>query len=643
MLDFFQQQDNARRSTKWLVLLYIVAVLGVALGIHAVFGGLIMWGADEESPLTFAEAFLNPNLAACTFGLTLLLIGICSVYKILALRQGGPVVAKLMGGTEVAANTTNFAEKRLLNVVEEMALASGVTMPRVYVMREEKGLNAFAAGWSPDNAAVAVTAGLLATLNREELQTVIAHEFSHVLNGDMRLNIRLIGVLHGIFALTILGYWVMRIAPRLASSSSSSSKKKDSGAGGAAMAVFLIGLAVWIIGQIGFWIGRLIQASVSRKREKLADASAVQFTRNPFALADALKLIGSQGGKLKSANTSEVSHMLFACGANSLLATHPPILERVRACDPTFDGDFAAAREKLLKNRFAKDKPEAKPKDDETDIPAILGGGMGAALPGLGGGTEIPRSALHTAGMLAWLGDDNRASLQQDTSQAEACLCAALLSADPSVRIKQLASCLPAHLLESRVLEWEKRHQPWSLAQSRQACEIAVNALRRQPPEKLAPLLAAIDALVAADGQTSPFEFAISRMVHRRLQPPDDVNPGLLSPQKLAPEISRVLSVIAGFEAKTPDVLTQLFNAGAMRLSELTGPLSPLSGDALRDIPALDDALLQLRRLAPIHKREFMLACRAVAEADHVVTDVQDNLLFAIADAIEATGWNAKN
>ena len=346
-MDFFRQQDLSRKASRRMVGIYILAVLCVGAAVHALVSLAMAFsavGREGEFGGAFLPVFLNPRLALATLGVTFALIVVVSLSKIAALKSGGSAVAESMGGRRVLTTTQDFNERRLLNVVEEMALASGVAMPCVYVLDGEPGMNAFAAGYSTKDAAVAVTRGLLDALNREELQAVIAHEFSHILNGDMKLNIRLVGFLFGIFALTIVGVGLFHVARMMAFSSGGRSRnKKDNGAAVAA-AIVALGLICWIVGYIGFFFGRVIQSGISRQREYLADASAVQFTRNPSGLANALKLIGAQGSVLQSAKAMEVSHMLFASGLKSVFATHPPLAERIRRWDPDFDGDFSKVR-----------------------------------------------------------------------------------------------------------------------------------------------------------------------------------------------------------------------------------------------------------------------------------------------------------
>ena len=251
-----------------------------------------------------------------------------SLFKTLSLRSGGGVVARSLGGARVERSTRDPALRRLHNVVEEMAIASGVTMPEVYVLENEDGINAFAAGNSPADAAIAVTRGAATLLSRDELQGVVAHEFSHILNGDMRLNLRLLGWTFGLLAIAIVARIVLQSSPR------TGGRDRRDGAG----ALMLAALAVMVLGYIGVFFGRLLQAAVSRHRERLADASAVQFTRNPGGLSGALlKIAGvSSGSRLVTPEAEEVAHMLFAAGLSRLFATHPSLEERLKALDPAF-------------------------------------------------------------------------------------------------------------------------------------------------------------------------------------------------------------------------------------------------------------------------------------------------------------------
>jgi len=328
-MNFFDAQDRARRSTRWLVVVYVIATILIVAGVTLIVGvGLNALGQYDNAA--------NPTVLGFTAVVTTLFILGATLYKTARLAAGGGRVAQDMGGTLVPSNVRDPLRRRLRNVVEEMAIASGLPVPEIYVLEEESGINAFAAGFTPGDAAIAVTRGTLELLEREELQGVIAHEFSHILNGDMRLNIRMMGVLFGILVLGLIGRLIVRGSYH---SSIVSSRRKGGSSG-----IMFIGLGLLILGWIGVFFARIIKAAVSRPREFLADASAVQFTRQADGIANALKKIGgySRHSYIQGADPEEISHMLFAGGiANltSLLATHPPLTERIQALDPGFRED----------------------------------------------------------------------------------------------------------------------------------------------------------------------------------------------------------------------------------------------------------------------------------------------------------------
>src|SRR6059036_938142 len=329
-MDFFQRQEKARRNTVRLVFYFVIGVGLMLVAVYAVFAGVFRHAQFEKhgvEGLWDTQLFLWATLS------TLAIIGFGSLYKTIELAQGGSVVANSLGGVPVDPNTRDPDLRKLLNVVEEMSIASGVPMPEVYLMPEEKGINAFAAGTAPDNAVIAVTDGCVRLLKRDELQGVIGHEFSHILNGDMRLNLRLMGLIFGILCLAVIGRVLLQTRGR-------SSRDRNP--------LPVLGLALLLIGWIGVFFGRLIQAAVSRQREFLADASSVQFTRNPSGLSGALQKIGrwSFGSQIESPHADQASHMFFGNGVSEplfgLMATHPRIADRIRAIDPSWDGKFPA-------------------------------------------------------------------------------------------------------------------------------------------------------------------------------------------------------------------------------------------------------------------------------------------------------------
>lgn len=318
-MDFFARQQAARRTTRWLLLAFFISVACIIIAIDAVIALAVGFTSRELSPR-------GPVIVASV--VVFAIICGASLFKTLALRSGGASVARSLGGTRVDRGTNDIALKRLYNIVEEMAIASGVTMPEIYVLEDEDGINAFAAGNSPADAAIAVTRGAATRLRREELQAVVAHEFSHVLNGDSRLYMRLLGLTFGLLAIATVARLALQFSPR---------GGRDDKKGGAA-AIMLAALAIMALGYVGVFFGRLLQAAVSRHREKLADASAVQFTRNPQGLTGALlKIAGTQeGSHLRSPGAENVAHMLFAPGLDRLMRTHPTLEERLHELDRNF-------------------------------------------------------------------------------------------------------------------------------------------------------------------------------------------------------------------------------------------------------------------------------------------------------------------
>ncbi|EIP98429.1 Zn-dependent protease with chaperone function [Opitutaceae bacterium TAV1] len=347
-MDFFEAQARARRRTARLVVLFICALTGlVAVGYFstiAVLREFVPQGGDGYTAGietdTTVRSWWDPQLLAGIAAGTCAVVGLASLFKWTQLRSGGRAVADMVGGRAIDPHTTDLKERQLLNVVEEMALASGVPVPGVYVLDKEPAINAFAAGHTPEDAVVAVTRGTLDQLSRDELQGVVAHEFSHILNGDMRFNLRLTTVIFGILVIGLIGRMVL-LNMRYMRVRSSGGGKNNNGAGLIAVIV-VTGLLLTVLGYIGYFFGRLIQAAISRQREFLADASAVQFTRNPQGIAGALKKIGgfAEGSRLQSGRSEQIEHFFFAQGFRSGLAglwdTHPPLAERIQAIDTRF-------------------------------------------------------------------------------------------------------------------------------------------------------------------------------------------------------------------------------------------------------------------------------------------------------------------
>ena len=474
MPSFLQYQEQARKRTRRLVLLYVLCLCCIV----GVFYALPVWGmyalesdgrilTDEQT-----RAILwQPQLFLWIVGIVVGIVGGASLVKTMQLSAGGAAVAESLGGRRVAANTKDPAERRLLNVVEEMAIASRIAIPAVYVLDGEPGINAFAAGYSPSDASVTVTAGALEHFNREELQSVVGHEFSHILNGDMRLNVRLIATIFGIICIAVLGRIAAQVGLRIAASSRPRRSKDDNSGVAIGLGIAVIGLLVWLIGSVGVFFGRLLQAVISRQREYLADASSVQFTRNPHGMASALKVIGAtaEGSSVANPKASEISHMFFASGFAGLFATHPPLEDRIRRYDASFAGDYGETR-RILARRAELRAAGATEQEEEEDPflrrilfmggiaaagaqgagttaeppPAPAGGGSGEAEPPPAAAPKRPaRLGFNEKRELASLPGRIEA-LETEIAALEAALCDGTAYARDPVRAAADAARLPA-------------------------------------------------------------------------------------------------------------------------------------------------------------------------------------------------------
>ncbi|MCI0492974.1 MAG: M48 family metallopeptidase [Planctomycetes bacterium] len=629
--DFFERQAHARRTTWWLIAMFALAVVGI-VGTTIVVTAVAVGGGEfsangsrfgrggEEFPWQIP---LGAGAAAIA------MIGGGSLYKIAELSGGGTVVAERLGGRRVYPNTTDFAEKRLLNVVEEMALASGVPVPPVFLLEQEQGINAFAAGFSPSDAVVGVTRGCAEQLTRDQLQGVIAHEFSHILNGDMRLNLRVIGVLYGILLMGLVGRELLFAAGR---SHSRSDNRRDGGQG--RLILLLIGLAFMVIGFIGLFIGNLIKAAVSRQREYLADASAVQFTRNPEGIAGALRRIGAAvfGSKLVHPNAAEASHMYFSPGISSLFATHPPLGERIRRIDPQWDGKFPT------------------PLPEHVTAAMLDQGAVGLVGEADISGTRVPvRVVEHAADQVG----SPRAIHQSYAAElvaamppaivdavhepygARAVIFATLLDRDSDIRATQLREL--EQIADEPVFELTLRLAPavnqLDVRARLPLVDMSLPALRALSPAQYRQFIDCFTRLVQADQRLGLFEWTLHHILLRHLRPqfervrsPQIVYHGL---QRLAEPCSVLLSCLA----RASDADDQAaFDSGAGHLADVTLQLLPAEQCTLT---RLNDSLRQLSQVVEKQRRRLIDACAACICADRDVRVREAELLRAICDILD--------
>lgn len=608
-MDFFGHQEQARKASKRLVWLYVAAVVCIILLIYGAALGLLVGTAKRESDLDWAGL---PLLGVVTVAVGAL-VGGAMLFKSAQLQSGGAAVAEMMGGRLVDPHTKDHQERVLMNVVEEMAIASGVPVPDVFVLDNEPGVNAFAAGWSTKDAAVAVTRGSLETFSRDELQGVIAHEFSHVFHGDMRLNIRLMGTLFGILCIAVVGRVLLH---------SGRGNRREGGQ------VALFGLVLVVVGYVGVFFARLIQAAVSRQREYLADAAAVQYTRNPKGIGMALAKIGGLTSEMKSPHTEETSHMLFAAGLGGGMATHPPIAERVERVLPG-----------VLKNlKSAGSLPEAVA---ATEAPAVAPGAAGFAgstpdrvLASVG--DPQPQHVVAARALLDELSLElNVAAHEPD--RAPALIYALLLDPDSGERDKQVAmleeaSATTQHDAQAFFREVDALPRTVRLP----LMELAMPALRRLDPSARADLRRRARALALADDHLSPFEFALIKSLERHLPIEEKPAQRRGRPEALsshAADAALVLSVLAHAGADGDEEAARgAFARGAAALSM---PEAELLGPDAAGPQQLDQAIDGLERVSPLGKRNLIQACAEVAAHDGHLDPDEVDLVRALAELWE--------
>jgi Zn-dependent protease with chaperone function len=618
-MDFFAAQDEARRRSHRLLWLYVAAVAGI---VGSVYLGLIVLVGQGPS-------LWEPVFFAWVAGGVISVIGIASVGKILALRSGGPAVAASLGGRRVDPGTADPEERRLLNVVEEMAIASGLPVPAVYILPHEGGINAFAAGFSPDDAALGFTRGCVKKLNRDELQGVVAHEFSHVLNGDMRLNIQLVGLLFGILVLSIIGEGLVRVAAR----GQRGGRRGKDGASGVVL-LFSVGATLFIAGWIGVFFGRLIQSAVSRQREYLADAAAVQFTRNPDGLSHALQKIGAGGSRVGHQHSRDLAHLFFANGLRMSFGgwfdTHPPLEQRIKAIDPAWDGRFPG-------KESAAEPPPVPPAPQAPAVPPPL-----PAVAAVAAAAVLPSpAALEEARAI-------RESLQarcgvgmRDPLEARALVFALLIadSLEPAraVQLDYLRGSGGAEL-EEAVAERLKGLDGLPENERLPLVEMLLPVLSILDPEGRRQFLQRVERVVVADNQVTFFAFVTAWMVRRHLLPPERLRPVDRADQLAAPAAG-FFAFLAGLDA-TGERAETVF-AGAVRSSPVFASIVTWPGTTEADYDALGAALRELSSANYALRKEVLAVATRIVEADGLKSDREREVMRFTAAALGCASFLA--
>ncbi|MFA7680501.1 MAG: M48 family metallopeptidase [Pigmentiphaga sp.] len=638
-MNFFEQQERAKRNTSKLVVLLCLAVVSlVAISSIAVAAILALLGQrDPNTPLTAGSWFTQMTALLdwpLVGAISVLVIGVVaagSLFKHFQLRSGGKAVAESLNGRLIDPGTTNLEEQKILNVVEEMAIASGIPVPPVYVM-EDESINAFAAGHTPQDAVIGVTRGCIRLLTRDELQSVVAHEFSHIFHGDMRLNTKLVATLHGILLIGLVGYILLRSSPFRRSNAKDNS----------ALILLAVGLVLIVVGFAGTFFGNLIKSAVSRQREFLADASSVQFTRNPAGIANALKKIGGNqaGSAVQAANAAEYSHMFFSRAIDNafatFMATHPPLEQRILRLQPDWDGSFLSAQpESAVEPKPAPDRASTTLGALHAATGATLAGGQlpaNASQDAIAAiGQPSAKHVVYAQQTLAALDPELRQAAH-DIYSARALIYGLLLDPAEPVRSSQLAAL-------EKTAEPDAYQYVIKLANKLAALDprsrlplvaLALPSLKQLSSTQYKRFKQCLGQLILADKQISLMEWALYRIVVHNIEPPP---------------LRSHRTALGNSRSECQVLLSALVHAGQMDSAQshtaFDAAASLLPFQDMKLLPrdavtatALEPAVTHLSTMAPSDKRPLMQALARAVEYDGFVTITQAELLRAIADSL---------
>lgn len=634
-MDFFEAQDQAKRKTGKLIFFYVLAVIGIVLSIYIVTVFLYRWQLAGFSD----TSWINPGWLLVVSFIVLITIFAGTMFRVSQLRKGGSAVASLLGGRRVESSTKDVNERRLMNIVEEMSIASGLPVPDVFVLDNEENINAFAAGFGTNDAAVGVTRGALEQLTRDELQGVIAHEFSHIFNGDMRLNIRLIGILNGILVIHIMGMVLMRSVMYSGGMRSRSSNGK--GSGNATIVIIAMGLSLVIIGYIGMIFGRMIQSAISRQREYLADAAAVQYTRNPDGLAGALNKIGlkAKGAEINDGHAMEMSHLFFASSFHSALdklySTHPPIEKRIKAIKPSMNP------EDLLRQEKMKQKLQELHVSAKKGQPSTGGIGGHAALSPeviLGAIGTLDGYHIEKAGRVLNDIPESLKKAAHEPLESEALMYALLFATSHDSH-----STLPSwfeetvdqgmsEATEKLLSKLSDASREWFLP----LAEMSLPTLRQLSKEQYGSFRSVLEDIIKKSDKESLFAFAIEKLLVRQL---DSAFSSRKEPEvrhhhfkSLGHEISVMLSALSYLSDESPE---SAWKAGIKPIEKhLPTDISLLSKDECT-IDKLDHALDELAASANSVKKYILSAIIHCITSDGVVSLEEKELTRAISEALD--------
>jgi Zn-dependent protease with chaperone function len=627
MMDFYNRQDRARKKTRILLSYFAAAIVLLVAAINTIVFGIYRITGSEA---TILSHWLRKPYWIYVTGGTLLFILAGTLLRMFQLRKGGSAVARMVGARRVTHATAALNEQRLVNVVEEMAIASGMPVPNIFIMDGEKSINAFVAGYNPTKTVLVVTRGALEELDRDELQGVIGHEFSHIFNGDMRINLKLVGILAGILAIGQMGIFILR-SFRSGISIGGSRER----AGGKAV-ILMAGAALAAIGYIGLFFGRLIKAAVSRQREFLADASSVQFTRYPAGLAGALRKIKDHGPGSLIANrhAEEMSHMCFGetviMAFGRFFATHPPLDDRIHALDPALlDG----TRDKS--DVAAAGAPDLPPGISYFKEPRVTG--ISVSSP------EITESVGNHSPVHMDYAVELRQQIPHEILQsahapreARAVIYALLLPRNPEERTTAVG------LLEKRedpdvarkAANYGTQIDPLGTAGRLPLIDLSLPALNKLTSREAARFLATTENLVTRDRKVSLFEYVLQTLLRLHLKPRTrwTDKEKFRSYQPVLPEIAFLLSVVTHTGGPASKRTDSAYRNALRAFTPSAIPRTPLSQCTVKK---MNRALNKLVLLSPLLKKPLIDACADLVLDDGRLRIAEAELLRAIAKSLD--------
>lgn len=630
-MNFFERQSIARRKSVLLLVYYIPAVTLIVLAIYAVIA--VFFGPKGYRLLLDENWRIHPTLFAWVAGVVLSIIFGGSIYKMIEISGGGRIIAIMLGGSPVNPQTTDPDEQRLRDVVEEMAIASGVAVPEIFVLHLEQGINSFVAGRSSEDTVLGVTQGALKLLTRDELQGIVAHEFSHILNGDNRLSFWLIALLHGILCISLLGKLMFRLMSKMETASR------------AVVMAWLIAAALVTVGWIGYVFGRLIKCAVCRKREELADAAAVQFTRNPEAIAGALKKIGGlvYGSRLTGVNCEQADFIFFGNILQpswfSLFDTHPSLDERIRLLDPGFDGKYphTLSWEAQQKGGWYNKIGTTPQTTAKTAVSPLINDAssliMVAALS--------PRNLTYAAGLRASFSERIMGAAREPFS-ATALIYALLLSEDPRDRQVQLdeAASVTSKALLTQATDYFEEASSMTNGQRLALVNLSLHALRQMSADQFTEFYNTVKVLSESDRAITLFEFTLQKILLRHLTYFYKTSPKPViqyySMELLRVECSVLLSMLAWHGSDDERAVHDAFGAGAAMLDYKLAQVELLPRGQCT-LEGVDKALDTLNQASILVRKNILNACAAVVSSDNVIKEQEAQLLRAIAASLNCS------